>query len=193
MHHFPSDSRGGGLKICANQWIEESNGAKKESQRAKTRVGRIHDSKEKKLRFANTRARKNENAAHTWTGAQFQGTGKPILPAMAESMRGPLKIVPSLKRQHHFTRTMPILKREHHFQHPPAPSFLPYLSSGRARGPAAGDVCAYQPPPSPVSFLAVFQRHRIHLLSLPTRSPRRPEGAADFPCLRQLPPPPKKQ
>ena len=26
----------------------------------------------------------------------------------------------------------------------------------------------------------------------PTRSPRRPEGAADFPCLRQLPPPPEK-
>ena len=53
------------LKYCENQGIEESNGAKKESQRAKTRVGRIHDSKEEKLRLASTRARKNENTAHT--------------------------------------------------------------------------------------------------------------------------------
>ena len=108
------------LENCENQGIENSNGANKKIQRAKTRVGRIHDSKEDKLRFASTRARKNENAAHTWTGARFQGTGKPILPSMAESMNGPLKIVPSLKREHHFKKSVPILQREHHFRPPRA-------------------------------------------------------------------------
>ena len=49
-----------------------------------------------------------------------------------------------------------------------------------------------QPPPSPVSFSLYFKATGNTYIYLPTRSPRRPEGAADFPCLRQLPPPPEK-
>ena len=55
--------------MMENQRIERNNGAKKKSERAKTRVGRIHNSKREKLRFASTRARRNENAPHTCTGA----------------------------------------------------------------------------------------------------------------------------
>ena len=87
------------------------------------------------MRVASTRARKNGNAAHTYTGARFQGTGRRIWPPMAESRRGPLKIMPSPKRQHHFTRTMPIPQREPHFHTPRTPHFR-HMS--RESAPGAG-------------------------------------------------------
>ena len=56
------------------------------------------------------------------------------MPPMAESMRGPLKIVPSLKSQHHFTRTVPILQREHHFHTPRTPHLCNTSRAGRPGG-----------------------------------------------------------
>ena len=69
------------------------------------------------------------------------------MPPMAESMRGPLKIMPSLKRQHHFTRTMPILQREHHFHTPRTPHFRHTSRAGRARGPGAWNCDPLSPLP----------------------------------------------
>ena len=95
---------------------------------------------------------KSGNAAHTYTGARIQGTGKPILPPMAESMRGPLKIVPSPKRQHHFTRTMPIPQREPHFHTPRTPHFR-HMS--RESAPGAGGLGSGVDP-APCLLLALF-------------------------------------
>ena len=55
------------------------------------------------------------------------------------------------------------------------------------------DVGGIPPLPLLFRFMLYFARNRASILPLPTRSPRRPEGAADFPCLRQLPPPPFKR
>ena len=65
---------------------------------------------------------------------------------MAESMRGPPKIMPSLKRQHHFTRTMPIQQREPHFHTPRTPHSCHTSRAKRPRGPGAVDM--YPPAPS---------------------------------------------
>ena len=107
--------------------------------------------------------------------------------------RGPLKIMPSLKRQHHFTRTMPILWREHHYHPTRTPSFLQYLSSGRARGPGAGIWGRHQPPAPCVVHDHSQRTESTRPYLNPQAHHAAPSGAADFPCLRQLPPPPKKQ
>ena len=149
---------------------------RKKKQRAKTRGGRIHDSKWEKLRLASTRARKSGNAAHTCTGARIQGTGKPILPPMAESMRGPLKIVPSPKRQHHFTRTMPIPQREPHFHTPRTPHFR-HMSRESAPG-AGGLETGHRP--APCLSLAFSTPQAIKRIK-PTTDPRRAPGGGGLP------------
>ena len=45
----------------------------------------------------------------------------------------------------------------------------------------------------PAPALIYCKSYYIYYKSYPTSNPRRPEGAADFPCLRQLPPPPEKK
>ena len=112
--------------------------------------GRIHEGTSQNHTLAQARAPFHESGAHTAAGARFQGTGRPILPPMAESMRGPLKIVPSPKRQHHFTRTMPIPQREPHFHTPRTPHFR-HMS--RESAPGAGGL-ATGSAPAPCLFLA---------------------------------------
>ena len=65
-------------------------------------------------------------------------------------------------------------------------------SRKRPRGSGAGDLYPLSPLPPLSRFSLCFRATGPTHLSLPTSSPHRPEGAADFPCLRQLPPPPEK-
>ena len=65
-------------------------------------------------------------------------------------------------------------------------------SRKRPRGPGAVHLGWISPLPLLSRFSLYFKATGNTYIYLPTRSPRRPEGAADFPCLRQLPPPPEK-
>ena len=75
---------------------------------------------------------------------------------------------------------------------PDPPKRCGFIEKTAPRGPGAG-ICAWQPPPllSSLHRLLGVARH-LH----PTNHLHHaagPSGAADFPCLRQLPPPPKKR
>jgi hypothetical protein len=112
------------------------------------------------------------------------------LPAMAESMRGPPKIMPSLKRQHHFTRTMPILWREHHYHPTRTPHFC---NTSRAAGPGGRGLasgCHSSPLPL-VSFMTTLKEPRAldpistHKLTTPRPRGRRTSPACGS-CRRPL-------
>ena len=144
--------------------IEGSKTPKKREKKVKGRKLELAESMIPKGKVAfrqHQGAKKRERCPHTHESTLSQGTGKPILPPMAESMRGPLKIVPSLKRQHHFTRTMPIPQRAPHFHTPRTPHFR-HMS--RESAPFAGGwgIGMDHPPPSPVSFFAVFRNQSTH-------------------------------
>ena len=71
--------------------------------------------------------------------------------------------------------------------------FRRHVSQKRALYRGAGDLVRISPLPLLFRFMLYSARNRAEILPLPERSPRRPEVAVDFPCLRQLPPPPELQ
>ena len=103
------------------------------------------------MRFANTRARKNGNAAHTCTGARLQGTGRPTLPPMAESMREPLKIGPRLSASTISREPCPYYSESSISTHPGPPQTL---RIPRENGPGGRGLGMWGPSAPSLSCLA---------------------------------------
>ena len=100
------------------------------------------------------------------------------------------------RREHDFCKDAPSLAPEHDFARPAprarTPHFAREVSQKRPRGGRGLEIGCAPAPCLLLLFTIVITEHHAHEHRITTVRPRRPRGAADFPCLRQLPPPPKR-
>ncbi len=120
-----------------------------------------------------------QNRAHAYTRAPFL-----IVPKSKNSVR-----VSRSQNRAYDARTL-FSRETHNRARNPYDGHLERAgSNGRPGGRGLG--IWYPLSPCPLCVVhAVFQRPYLTCISHYLPSPRRPRGAADFPCLRQLPPPP---
>ena len=76
---------------------------------------------------------------------------------------------------------------------PQTPHFAREVSQKRPRGAGAGELGSAQPPPSLSRLRPSHRTRTTSSIANQQAHHAAPAGAADFPCLRQLPPPPFKR